>query len=309
MKYDLAIIGGGPAGVGAGVYAARKKLKTVFITKDFNGQSVVSDNIQNWIGTISISGQKLCDDLKAHLLYYRNDVVDVVENHWVEKIDKIADGFSIKTNKDSFEARTVLIATGSSRRKLEAPGAVEFDNKGLTYCASCDGPLFSDMDVAVIGAGNAAFESAAQLLAYCKSVTLIHRGNDFEKADAITVEKVLSRPNMKAVRNAEIVEVKGEKFVNGIVYKDRTTGQTTELPVKGIFVEIGSIPNTNFAKDVVDLDKYNQIIVNPKNQRTSLDGIWAAGDSTDGLYHQNNISVGDAIKALEDIYQYVHTKK
>jgi len=303
MTYDLAIIGGGPAGVAAGVYAARKRIKTVLITKEFGGQSNVSENIQNWIGTVSISGADLAANLKSHLLAYADNFLEVKENFWVKHVTKKGNVFEVITDKESFEAKTVLLALGSTRRKLEVPGAEEFDNKGLTYCASCDGPLFADMDVAVIGGGNAAFETAAQLLAYCKSVTLLTRG-DF-RADKITVEKTLKNPKMKAVTNAQIVKVTGDAFVNGLVYKTHD-GQTHELPVAGIFVEIGLIPNTDAVKDIVELDKYNHIIVDPRTQRTSVEGIWAAGDATDGLYHQNNIAAGDAVKALEDIYLHLH---
>jgi len=308
MTYDLAIIGGGPAGVAAGVYAARKRLKTIFITKDFTNQSAVSENIQNWIGTVSISGIKLADDLKNHLMYYRGEIIDIHEGELAERVEKIEGGFKISTKKGSYTTATILVCSGSSRRKIDVSGAAKFDNKGLTYCASCDGPLFGDMDVAVIGGGNAAFETAAQLLAYCKNVTLLHRSDSY-RADEVTIEKVLSRTNMKAIKNVEIMEVKGESFVNAIVYKD-ASGKTTELPVKGIFVEIGSLPNTSFIKDVATLDNFNRITVDPKNQRsTSTPGIWAAGDCTDGLFHQNNIAAGDAVKALEDLYLYIHTQK
>ncbi len=305
---DLIIIGGGPAGVAAGVYASRKKLKTDFITADFNSQSVVSENIQNWIGTVSISGQKLADDLKAHLKAYADDTVFIHEGEWVKEIKKVEGGFTVTTDKGAYNAKTVLISTGSHRRKLNIPGAEQFDNKGLTYCASCDGPIFAGQDVAVIGGGNAAFETASQLLAYAKSVTLLNRGDNF-KADPVTVEKVMSHPNMRVIKNAIPVEVKGEKFVNSIVYEDANTKEKIDLSVKGIFVEIGLIPSTDFAKDVLKLNEIGQIPVNPKNQRTETSGIWAAGDCTDGLYHQNNIAAGDAVKALEDIYLYLHAGK
>ena len=205
------------------------------------------------------------------------------------------------------EARTLLVASGSNRRKLEIPGAAQYDQKGLTYCASCDGPLFADMDVAVIGGGNAAFETAMQLLAYCKSVTLFNRTDKF-RADELTVEKVLQHPKIKALTNTALVAIEGEKFVTGIRYKD-AAGVESTLPVAGIFVEIGLVPNTDWIKDIVKVTPYNQIIVNPLTQRTSNPRIWAAGDCTDGKYHQNNIASGDAVKALEDIYNYVHMTK
>ncbi|MDQ3014578.1 MAG: FAD-dependent oxidoreductase [bacterium] len=308
MTYDLAIIGAGPAGTAAGVYAARKRLKTVLITKDFENQSFVSENIQNWIGTVEIPGAQLAKNFKAHLEAYKSDILELKENHWVKDLKKTGDEFEITTDKETFIAKTVLLTVGSIRRKLEIPGAETFDNKGLTYCATCDGPLFAGMDVAVIGGGNAAFETALQLLAYCKSVTLLVRGDTF-RADPITVEKTLKMPDIKAIVNVEFKEVTGDKFVNGFVYTDKKTGETITLPVKGIFVEIGLIPNTDFTKGLVNLDSHGHIVTDPRTQRTDVEGVWAAGDCTDGLYHQNNIAAGDAVKALEDIYMYLQLKK
>jgi len=306
MIYDLAILGGGPAGVAAGVYASRKRLTTVFITPSFESQSSVADDIQNWIGTISISGLDLAENLKKHLQAYAADIVTIREGESVTLVSKNGDHFSITTDAGSYEAKTVLIATGSHRRKLEVPGASQFDGKGLTYCASCDGPLFADKDVVVVGGGNAGFETAAQLLAYAKSVTLINRGDVF-RADPVTVEKVLAHPHMKAVTNAIPKKIEGDKFVSSFTYTDEKTGEEITLPIQGIFVEIGLIPNTDFIKDVVKLNTYSQIPIDHKTQMTSVPGIWAAGDCTDVLYHQNNIAAGDAVKALEDIYLYLRT--
>lgn len=307
MLYDLTIIGGGPAGVSAGVYAARKELKTLFVTKDWNSQSTVSEGIENWIGTIKIPGAEFAKSLENHLRAYAKDSVDIHVGESVEKVEKAKDGFKITTNKGSYKSKTVLITAGSFRKKLEAKGADIFEHKGLTYCASCDGPLFAGQDVVVIGGGNAAFESASQLLAYCKSVTLINRGDSF-RADPVTVEAVSKNSHFKIIKNAISKEVKGDKFVSGYVYTDLKTNKDVELSVSGIFVEIGSIPTTYFVKDLVKLTQYNQVIVDPRNQRTSVDGVWAAGDCTDGLYHQNNIAAGDAVKALEDIYLFLKTK-
>lgn len=308
MIYDLAILGGGPAGVAAGVYASRKRLKTVFITKDFLGQSSVSDGIENWIGTIKISGTDLSKSLEAHLRAYAGNIVDIKEGVGVKNVEKTIGGFKVTTDAGEFLTKTVLVTTGSHRRRLEGvKGADVFEHKGLTYCATCDGPLFADQDVAVIGGGNAAFESAAQLLAYCKSVTLLNRSEVF-RADPVTVEKLRANPKMKIVTNAVPTEVTGEKFVSGLTYKDTKTGKIVSLAVSGIFVEIGSLPTTFFVKDVAKLNEYGNIIVDPRTQRSSTDGIWAAGDCTDGLYHQNNIAAGDAVKALEDIYGYLHAK-
>jgi alkyl hydroperoxide reductase subunit F len=305
--YDLAILGGGPAGIAAGVYAARKRLKTVLITAEFGGQSSVSTEIQNWIGTVAISGEELAKQLEAHLRAYAGDVVAIKEREFVTGVSGDDGSFTITTAKASYGAKAILIATGSSRKKLEVPGADALEHRGISYCASCDGPLFEGQDTVVIGGGNAAFETAAQLLSYAKSVTLLHRSAEF-RADPVTVEKVLAHPKMRAVRNAEIIEVSGETFVNSIAYKDKDTGERHDLPTGGIFVEIGSVPNTSFLEGVVERNQYGAVVIDAKTQRTSKPGIWAAGDATDVLYHQNNISAGDAVKALEDIYLHLHAK-
>lgn len=307
MIYDLTIIGGGPAGVAAGVYAARKELKTLFITKDWNSQSTVSEGIENWIGTVKISGADFAKSLERHLKAYSKDVVDIHEGESCDKIEKTDAGFKIITSKGSYESKTILIATGSFRRKLDIPGADIFEHKGLTYCASCDGPMFSGQDVVVVGGGNAAFESASQLLAYCKTVTLLNRSDKF-RADPVTIDAVSKNSHFKVIKNAIPKEVKGDKFVTSFVYTDSMTNTDNELTVTGIFVEIGSIPTTYFAKDIVKMTEIGHIVTDPRNQQTSIKGIWAAGDCTDGLYHQNNIAAGDAVKALEDIYLFLKAK-
>lgn len=306
--YELIIIGGGPAGIAAGVYASRKQLRTLLVTDEWGGQSTVSTDIQNWIGTPSLSGSELANSLKRHLETYAGNVVDVVSSNRASAITKNEDGFTVTLAKgETHHTKAILIASGSTRRQLAVEGADVFEHKGLTYCASCDGPLFAGQDVAVIGGGNAGFETAAQLLAYAKSVTLIQHGPKF-KADPVTIEKVLAHPNMTGILNSATTAIYGEKFVQGLRYQDKTTGAETSLPVTGIFIEIGMLPNTAFAKDVVTLDEYGRISIDPWTQRTTTPGIWAAGDCTNVKYHQNNISAGDGVRALEDIYVTLRTK-
>ncbi|OHA57070.1 MAG: hypothetical protein A2114_02205 [Candidatus Vogelbacteria bacterium GWA1_51_14] len=308
MIYDLVIIGGGPAGTAAGVYAARKQLKTKLITPDLGGQSIVSPDIQNWIGTPSISGEALAKQFKTHLEANAGEWLELAVGPKVKSIEKTDDHFAITTdNSDKFETQAVLLAAGAKRRPLEVHGAAEYDQKGLTYCASCDGPLYAGQDVVVVGGGNAGFETAGQLLAYAKSVTLLHRSPEF-KADAVTVEKLSKNPKFHALRNAEPTEVKGDKFVTGIAYRDKDSGEIKELPAAGIFVEIGFLPNTEMVKELVELNQYGAVKIDCRNQRTSIDGLWAAGDCTDELFHQNNIAAGDAVKALEDIYNWIQLR-
>ena len=218
------------------------------LVAEWGGQSIVSEQIYNWIGTPAISGNELAENLKKHVMANvgEEQTLTVKEGEKVVEVTEpkalsdsaLGSVFTVKTETgEEFETKTILISSGSGRRKLEAKNADRLEHKGLTYCASCDGPLFADMDVAVIGGGNAGFETAAQLLAYCKSVTLLHRSDSFNKADEITVERVLKNPKMKAIKNVDILEVVGDKFVEGIIYKDKATGVETELKVSGIFVK------------------------------------------------------------------------
>jgi thioredoxin reductase len=305
-------------------------LKTLFITSEWGGQSVVSEQIFNWVGTPMISGNDLAKNFKTHvlensILKNKNSTLEVKEGAKVIAITDVGllqnriptsttpipvtgNSLSVKTDGgEEFETKTILIASGSGRRKLVAKNADQLEHKGLTYCASCDGPLFADQDVVVIGGGNAAFESAAQLMAYCKSVTIINRSGTF-RADEITVEKVLKNPKITSLKNAEILEITGDKFVEGLIYQDKITNVQKELKVSGIFVEIGQIPNTDFVKGLVPLDEIGRIKIDARSQKTEFLGIWAAGDCTNVLYHQNNIAAGDAVRALEDIYLAIHTR-
>lgn len=306
--FDLIIVGGGPAGASAAIYAARKQLKTLLVLKEWGGQSVVSDDIQNWIGTPHISGATLAKSLEAHVKEYAGEFLTIQTGYNASKVIKQEELHQvILENGAEFTTKALLVTTGSNRRKLECIGADVFEHKGLTYCATCDGPLFGGMDVVVIGGGNAGFESAAQLLAYCNSVTLLNRSENI-KAEKITVNKLQENPKFKLVLNAVPKEVHGDKFVNGLTYTDTTTNTDVTLNVSGIFVEIGQIPATDFVKDIIELDQGGKVKIDPWTQKTTTPGIWAAGDCTNILYHQNNIASGDAVRALEDIYVTLKTK-
>lgn len=190
---------------------------------------------------------------------------------------------------------------------MEVKGSDKYEGKGIVYCASCDAPLFAEKDVAVIGGGNAGLEAAEQLTAYANKIYILEFSSEF-KADPITKERVFANSKVIPITEAETVEIKGDNFVNELVYKDRATKEIKELSVQGIFVEIGSIPNTDFLKGLCDLNNHGELIIDHKNSRTSVEGIWAAGDCTDQPYKQNNISMGDAVKALEDVYLWLQTR-
>jgi len=312
--FDLIIIGGGPAGVSAGIYAVRKKLRTLLVAQELAGQSAVSPEIQNWIGEQNISGQDLAKKLEAHLRSYEGPDLTIKVPEKVISLIKTGESFIVKTDKGEYEAKTVLITAGATRRKLTVKGTDIFEQKGVTYCASCDGPMFAGQNVAVIGGGNAGFNSAGQLLAYCESVTLLETAPAF-RAEQITIDKLLQNPKFKAINNVELLEIKGDpsktsgqvNFVKSLVYKNKA-GEQIELPVTGIFIEVGFVANTEIYKDIVKLNEKNEIVVDHLRQSTSQTGIWSAGDCTDILYRQNNIAAGDAANAVEDIYTFLQKK-
>jgi len=301
--YDLAIIGGGPAGGTAAIYAARKKLKTVLITKDFGGQSTVTPEIQNWLGIKSISGIKFGKMIKEHVESYSGRSLVIKTGESITSIEE-KEGFLIKSQKEEYSAYSILVCSGGQRRRLLVKGAEEFENKGITYCATCDAPMFADQDVAVIGGGNSGFETAMQLIPYAKTITIIHKNENF-RADPITVEEVTKDQKVKTIKNAELKEITGDKMVNGLIYKDKDTDKEHKLELTGIFVEIGMIPSTEFVKDLVELDQNGYINVDHKNQRTSHNRIWAAGDCINYPYRQNLIAAGMGAAAVEDIYNKI----
>ncbi|TSC79713.1 MAG: NADH dehydrogenase [Parcubacteria group bacterium Gr01-1014_29] len=305
--YDVTIIGGGPAAAGAAVYVARKKLKTLLIAGEFGGQSIVSADVQNWIGTKSLSGFDLAKNLEEHIRNYPEEV-EIKAPELATKISKKGSGFLVETDKGgAYDTKTVIITSGARRRKLGIPGEEEFNGKGVAYCSTCDAPLFGGKDVAVVGGGNAGLEAVVDLFPYASKVYLLEY-SDGLKGDTVTQERVKNSEKVHIIFNAETKEVKGEKFVTGLAYKDRVSGEEKTLSVGGIFVEIGSVPNSEFVKDLVELNKAGEILIDHKTAATSCEGIWAAGDVTDEMYKQNNISAGDGVKAALSAYSYLNKK-
>ncbi len=303
--YELVIVGGGPGGVAAGIYAARKKMKTLLVTDSFGGQSINSADIQNWIGMKSLSGYDLAKALEEHLR--AQDGIDIVDNDLVTGVAKKDDGtFSLSTrNGNQYGAKYILLASGSSRKKLGVPGEKEFEGRGVVYCTICDAPLFGDKTVAVVGGGNSALEGVIDLIPYASKIYLMVR-SELLKGDPVTQEKVKASSKVKILWNTVVREIRGKDAVAGVRIKDAKTGEEKEIALDGVFVEIGLVPNSGFARDLVKLDDYGHVVVDPRTQATSCPGIWAAGDVTDVPYRQNNISVGDAVKAVLNIYERIH---
>ena len=312
MLYDVIIIGGGPAGAAAAIYAARKRLKTLLITESFGGQSIVSDDIQNWIGEMHISGFDLAKKFEEHVRAF-GDMVDVkmpervveVKSIKCSEMTRICD-FGVKTDKGNvYEGRSIILTSGARRKKLGIPGEDKFEGKGVAYCSTCDAPLFSGKKVAVVGGGNAGLEAVIDLFPYAGEIYIMEYGDSL-KADPVTQEEVQKNPKLKEIIfNVQALEVLGNKFVTGIRYKNHKTGEVKVLNVEGVFVEIGSIPNSEMIKNLVDMDKFGQVIIDSKHATTSRPGIFAAGDITDDPYKQNNISAGDAVKAALAAYNYL----
>ncbi|MDP1706249.1 MAG: FAD-dependent oxidoreductase [bacterium] len=309
--YQVAVIGGGPAGVAAAVYAARKKLKTLLLTEDFGGQSIVSDDIQNWIGEPHISGFDLAQKLENHIRSY-SDVVDIQVGVRATAMKKSENGdfFLVECNNGkTYETETVILAIGARRRKLGVPGEEKFNGKGVVYCSTCDAPIFSGKRTVVIGGGNAGLEAVQDLASYASETHLLESGTTL-KGDPVTQEAIHNISNFKGViLNAEVLEIVGSDFVTGLRYRDKISGEEKNLDVDGVFVEIGSVPNSEIAKDLVDLNSRGEVIVDSKLGTTSRPGIFAAGDITDDPYKQNNISTGDGVKAALAAYQYILKKK
>jgi len=307
MMYDVVILGGGPAGVAAGVYAARKKLKTLLITQEVGGQSLVSDNIQNWVGTQSISGIQLAKNLEEHLRAQKRVTIKMPEKTLAVK--EVGEGLLVTTNKDEYQTKTIIVCLGARRRKLDVPGEKTFDGKGVAYCSTCDAPLFSGKAVVVVGGGNAGLEAVQDLLPYVAQIYLLTHGEAL-RGDTVTIEAIHRSKKLKQIIfNAEILEIIGEQFVTAFKYRDKKTSQEKIIDVQGVFVEIGAVPNSEIVKDLVDLNERAEIVIDHKTGATSHPGIFAAGDVTDEKYKQNNISAGDGVKTALSAYNYLLKRK
>jgi alkyl hydroperoxide reductase subunit F len=302
--YDSIIIGGGPAGVAAAVYAARKKLRTLVITEDFGGQSIVSSDIGNWIGEEKITGPELGEKLESHVRTQEGIEIKMPEK--VTRVDQNEDcTFEVATDEgNTYRSKTLIVASGARRRRLNVPGEDSFDGKGVAYCSTCDAPFFEDLDVAVVGSGNSALEAVIDLFPYAKKVYLLIRG-DRVKGDPVTREKVTDASQVEIIDNAEVEEIVGNERVTGVRYRDKRGGDTKELSVAGVFVEIGLVPNSEIVGDLVETNEAGEIVVHEQTAETSKKGIFAAGDVTTDPFKQNNISAGDGVRAALSAYTYI----
>ncbi len=290
-NYDAIIIGAGPAGLSAGIYLARRKHSVLIISKNIGGQAVESWQVKNYLGFSVLTGQELVDKFKEHIKDYD---IELSEGDEVVKVAKTDRHFTIKTGNDELRAKAVIIASGKKPLALEVPGEKEYRNKGVTYCATCDGPVFTDKKVAVVGGGNAALETALQMEKISPEVTIIDIAEKLS-GNAVLQEKVAQSDKIKVISSASVKEIKGADFVNGLTYID-TDDKEYELALEGVIIEIGTGPVTSFIKDLVELNDKGEIKTD-KRCETSTPGIFAAGDVTDVPEKQIIIAAGEGAKA------------
>ncbi len=298
---DLIIIGAGPAGITAAVYGARKNMDILVITKDIGGQAALSGDIENYTGYQFITGPELSLKFEAHMRKYN---IKVGENEEVVKLKREAKAFIVNTNKGSYSAKSVIVASGKRSRELNVSGEREYKNRGLTYCATCDGPLFAQKNVAVIGGGNSALDAAIQLIGIAKKIYLINISSELS-GDAVMQEKVQGSNKVTILNNTQVKAILGDKMVKGIRVA-RDNSQETLL-VEGVFVEIGLIPNVSFASEL-DKNELDEIKVNSRNE-TNIPGIFAAGDVTDVPEKQIVIACGEGSKAALSAFRYLSTNQ
>ncbi|MFA5742787.1 MAG: FAD-dependent oxidoreductase [Candidatus Paceibacterota bacterium] len=302
-SYDLVIIGGGPAGITAGIYAARQKLKTLLITKDFGGQIMrKAVGIENYPGFEQISSLELIERLEKHLNSYNLPV----EFEEVAELSKL-DGLFLITGKDGgkFSAKAVIIASGAVPRFLNVPGEKEFVGRGVSYCTACDGPMFSDKNVVVAGGGNAGFETAIFMANYAKKIYIMESGETV-RADAANQEKAKLLGKIEVITSAALKEISGQKFVDKVIYKDLAGGQEKIINAEGVFIEVGYQPSSVFVKeDLVDFNNGKEIKVDFENLKTKTPGLFAAGDVNAGKSKQIIIACGQGAKAALEAYKYL----
>lgn len=303
MQYDVIIIGAGPAGLSAAIYAIRKDLKTLVLCNKIGGQVSEAWEVENYLGLGKIKGTDFAKKMKEHVNFFENILIK--ENAMVSKIDKEGNLFNVLTNTESFLGKTVLIASGSKPKRLGVKNEGKFVGKGVSYCATCDAPMFKSKDVVVVGGGNSALEAGSELSAIAKFVYLLDIGKEFI-ADKFLSEKVLAKKNVKVIHNAKIVEFVGDKsgFVKEIVYENLEDKKRNNLTVQGVFVEIGSMPA--LVKEAIKLNEKSEIVVDSNNMTTEP-GIFAAGDVTNTKYKQIAISVGEGAKAALAIYEFLNS--
>jgi thioredoxin-disulfide reductase len=299
--FETIIIGAGMAGLSAAIYASRKRMDYKIIAPEFGGQFLVSGEILNYPGIVKTTGIELSSIMKKQMEANQVEIT----NEYVKSIEKDGKDFKVLTDKNEYQTKSIIITTGSKPRKLNVPGEEEFARKGVTYCAICDGPLFSDMEVAVIGGGASAMEAVDFLKNICKKIYMIVKDDKLLGHEYLQ-ENTKKISNLEIIYKAKTTEILGEKFVSGVKFEK--DNKEKELNVRGVIVEIGRIPNIDLVKDLVKLDEHNHIQVDCQMQ-TNIPGIFAAGDVASGHEYQYVISAGQGCMALLKVARYLAGRK
>ena len=324
--YDLIIIGGGPAGITAGIYAIRKKLKTLLITKDFFSQITKTSQIDNWPGDMAINGMALALKLEKHLKEFP---VEIKNGQKVVSIKEVAEQlpcsgscratsstslfsgafFRVQTeNNEEFETKSIIVATGRNAKTLGIEGEQDFVGKGLSYCSICDAPFFKDKQVGVIGGGNAGLETALDLAKYAKKVIVFEQGESI-LADEILQDQIKATGKVEITFNAQIVKIEGQGRVQSIVYKNLKENKVLQQPMDGIFVQIGSVPATGFLGNLVKFNNQNEIIVDNETFVSSVNGIFAVGDCNNTKWKQAIVASGQGAVGALSVYEFLQNKE
>jgi len=302
--YDLIIIGGGPAGMTAAVYAARKRLETLLVSKDLGGQTLLTSEIENYMGYQYITGEELAAKFQEQVKQFP---IALHVGNGVEKLTAEKGQFSVTTEDERrFQGRTVIIASGKRSRTLKVPGERRLIGRGVSYCATCDAPLFAGKDVAVIGGGNSAFTAVADLIPIAGQIYVVNYATDWQ-ADPILLERAKRSDKVTPFLGHQVVEILGQERVEGIVIRPRDDGEAKELAVQGVFIEIGLAPNSEFAQGLVQLNRVGEVMVDCKTQ-TNVPGVFAAGDVTTVPEKQIIIAAGEGAKAALSAYEYLLTE-
>lgn len=301
MLYDLIIVGGGCAGLGASIYARRFNMNILVVTEGLGGTITTTHLVENYPGFISLTGQELADQLIAHAK--ANDVPFTIGNH-VKKIHKAGEIFKIEVGGESLESRTVLLATGTTYRKLNVPGEKEFSARGVSYCATCDATFFRGKNVIMVGGGDSAVKESLILAEHAAHVTIVYRGEKFSKAEPINLKRMEARANIDAKFKTNVTEILGDTVVRKVKFD---SGE--EMPIDGVFIEIGRIPLTDMVNELgVAKNEKGEILINLMSE-TNVPGFYAAGDVTDTEWKQAIVGVAEATKAAYMAFEYVAKQK
>jgi alkyl hydroperoxide reductase subunit F len=298
--FDVLVVGGGPAGASAAIYAARKGIRTGIVAERFGGQILDTATIENFISVRHTEGPKLAASLEEHVKEYDVDVMNLQLAKRLEKKDLIEIELE---NGAILKSKAVILSTGARWRDIGVPGEAEFRNKGVAYCPHCDGPLFEGKDIAVVGGGNSGIEAAIDLAGIVKHVTVLEFASEL-KADAVLQERLHSLPNVTVLKNVQTKEITGTDSVNGVTYIDRETNEEHHIELAGIFIQIGLVPNTDWLGDSVERNKFGEIVVD-KRGATNVPGVFAAGDCSDSAHKQIIISMGSGATAALSAFDYL----